>query len=91
MVQNLIVALIVVAAFLYVLRKYLPATVRQRLVHKLSRGGASQAHFAKWLNTTASCGDGCDTCGSCETDATPAADQPSPTGHRTIPISSKRR
>lgn len=90
MIQNLIVALIVIAAFLYVLRQYLPATLRQRLVYMLSRGGSSQARIAKWLNTTASCGDGCDTCGSCETDASaPAAPRASPTGHRVIPINKK--
>jgi hypothetical protein len=66
MVQNLIVALIVGFAALYVARKYLPAGWRARLVFLLTRRGASQSKMASWLNTESSCGSGCDTCKACE-------------------------
>jgi hypothetical protein len=100
MVQNLIVALIVIAAFVHACRKYLPASLRRRIVYRLSRDGTRASRLARWLDTEASCGSGCDTCGSCETTApaggasTPAgrhADHPSPTGHRTIPIVSRQK
>jgi hypothetical protein len=65
MVQNLVVALIVLAAALYVARKYMPAGWRQKLVYWLAARGASQAKLAAWLNTESSCGSGCDTCKSC--------------------------
>jgi hypothetical protein len=65
MIQNLIVAVIVVIAALYVARKYLPAGWRQKLVYPLTRRGAGQSKMARWLNTESSCGSGCDTCKSC--------------------------
>jgi hypothetical protein len=74
MVQNLIVALIVIAAALYVARKYLPAGVRQKLVYRLAARGASQSRMAKWLNTETGCGSGCDTCKACD-DPAPNAGQ----------------
>ena len=83
MIQNVIVAVIVVFAALYVARKYLPASWRQKLVYKLRRNGADNssgnaARVAKWLDTQSSCDSGCDTCGSCETSSdAPAA----PTEH----------
>lgn len=67
MIENLIVAVIVVFAALYVARKYLPAGWRQKLVYLLTRRGASQSKMAQWLNTETRCGSGCDTCKSCET------------------------
>jgi hypothetical protein len=78
MLQDLIVAMIVVVALLQVCRRYLPATLRQRIVHGLARRGFDQARMAKLFKTQASCGDGCGSCGSCET--TPAADAPKDTG-----------
>ena len=74
MVQNLIVAAIVVVALLYIVRKYLPAGLRQKLVYRMSARGASQSKMAQWLNTESSCGSGCDTCKSC---AEPTAEVPS--------------
>jgi hypothetical protein len=71
MVQNVMVALIVVAAALYVARKYLPAGWRAKLVYLLSARGASQAKVARWLNAESHCGSGCDTCKACA--------QPAPT------------
>ena len=65
MVQNLIVAVIVAFAALYVARKYLPSSWREKLVYLLTRRGASQSKMAKWLNTESSCGSGCDTCKAC--------------------------
>ncbi|MGZ3181226.1 MAG: DUF6587 family protein [Telluria sp.] len=85
MIQDLVVGLIVLAAFAYVLRKYLPASLRRRIVHFLSRRGARQAKVAAWLDTTSSCGSGCDTCKACE----PAAAPETPPKHRTIPIRSR--
>jgi uncharacterized membrane protein len=65
MLQNLIVAVIVVLAALYVARKYLPASWRTKLVYLLAARGASQSKMAQWLNTESSCGSGCDTCKAC--------------------------
>jgi hypothetical protein len=70
LLQYLIVGIIVLVASLYAAGKYLPLTWRQRIVHKLS-GGTGRGWFVKWFGTDASCGSGCDTCGSCETDAAP--------------------
>jgi hypothetical protein len=82
MIQNVIVAVIVVFAALYVARKYLPKSWRQKLVYRLRRNGADNgqnaARVAQWLDTRSSCDSGCDTCGSCETSSdAPAA----PTEH----------
>ncbi|MES2760104.1 MAG: DUF6587 family protein [Pseudomonadota bacterium] len=65
MVENLVVAAIVVLALLYVVRKYLPDGLRQKLVYRLTARGASQSKMAQWLDTQSSCGSGCDTCKSC--------------------------
>jgi len=73
MLQYLIVAVIVAACALYAAAKYLPLAWRERIVHKLSRG-TGQGWLVKWFGTDASCGSGCDTCGSCETDAAPLPD-----------------
>lgn len=64
--QNLIVALIVIAAMVFTVRKYLPVGLRVKIVHALRRRGAAPAKVAAWLDTTSSCGGGCDSCGSCE-------------------------
>jgi hypothetical protein len=57
-----------------VARKYLPSTWREKLVYLLARRGASQSKMAQWLNTESSCGSGCDTCGTCETEPLPEKD-----------------
>lgn len=72
MLQNLIVALIVGLAALYAAARYLPASVRQRLVHRLTARGATQAKMARWLHTESSCGSGCDSCKACAEPAPPA-------------------
>lgn len=89
MIQNLIVALIVGLAVLYVAARYLPARLRERIVYALARRGFDQARMARWFNTAAGCGSGCDTCKSCEDPApAPAAEQP--TGHRVIKLHQRR-
>ena len=69
--QEIIVALIVIAALLHFCTKYLPAALRRQIVYALSRRGYDQNKLAKLFNTKSSCGDGCASCGSC--DSTPAA------------------
>ena len=73
MIQNAIVAVIVVSAALHVARKYLPKSWRTRLVYFLTARGASQPQLARWLGTESRCGSGCDTCKACA--------QPAPTEH----------
>jgi hypothetical protein len=75
MVQYLVVAAIVLAALLSVLRKYLPAAWRQRLVYWLAARGASQEKMARWLRTESSCGSGCDTCKACADPAPPPTER----------------
>jgi hypothetical protein len=70
-VQYLVVALIVALAALYAGSKYLPAGWRRRMVHAVSRGAGAESKMVKWLDTGDSCGSGCDTCGSCETEPAP--------------------
>lgn len=71
MVQQVIVAVIVAAAVLHFCTKYLPAAWRRQIVYFLSKRGFDQEKAAKLFNTKSSgCGDGCSSCGSCET--TPA-------------------
>ena len=82
MIQNLIVALIVVLAALYVARKYMPKGWRTKLVYLLAARGASQSKMAHWLNTESSCGSGCDTCKACA--------DPEPTSERVIKIHVRR-
>jgi hypothetical protein len=65
MMQNVVVAVIVAFAALYVARKYMPAGWRQKLVFLLAARGASQSKMAQWLNTESSCGSGCDKCKAC--------------------------
>jgi hypothetical protein len=73
MIQYLIVGLIVAAAALYAVVKYLPKAWRERLVHRLS-DGSGKGRIVKWLGTDSSCGSGCDTCGTCETTPLPEQD-----------------
>jgi hypothetical protein len=70
--QELAVALIVVAAFAWVAMKYMPASLRRQLSVRL----APHPRVARWFGTQAGCGSGCDTCGTCET--TPADASPAP-------------
>ncbi|MFL6671989.1 MAG: DUF6587 family protein [Massilia sp.] len=86
MVQQLIVAVIVVLALLYVGAKYLPKGWRTRIVYKLSRTGGEQSKLVQWLDTGSSCGSGCDSCKACE-DTAPVS---SPTEHRVIKLHEKR-
>ena len=74
--QELIVGLIVALAALYAGAKYLPAAWRRALVHRLSTGG-KQSKLVKWLDTSASCGSGCDSCNTCE----PSEPSPPPRGN----------
>ncbi len=86
MLQNLIVACIVLLAAAYAASRYLPASWRRRVVHQLVQRGAAQQSAAKWLDSQASCGGGCDTCKACETPAV----APEPTGRRVIPVRLQR-
>jgi hypothetical protein len=73
MIQYLIVAVIVVFAALYAAVKYLPKAWREKLVYRLS-GGTGRGRIVQWLGTDSSCGSGCDTCGTCETEPLPEKD-----------------
>lgn len=72
--QELAVALIVAAASAYLFIKYMPKGLRRSLSARL----ASYPRIARWFGSQASCGSGCNTCGSCDTEP-----QANP---RTIPI-----
>jgi hypothetical protein len=78
--QNLIVAVIAIAAVLHFSTKYLPLAWRKRLSAALSRRGAAGAKMGAWWYQPAAagggCGDGCSTCGSCDDAGAPAADDP---------------
>lgn len=74
--QQVIVAVIVAAAALHFVTKYLPAAWRRQMVHLLARRGWDQNKLARLFRTQSSCGDGCSSCGSC--DATPAASSDAP-------------
>ena len=71
MLQHAIVAIIVGLAGWFVARKYLPKTVRRRTAGMTARlmRRVAMVRLAAWLErdlpATASCGDGCGTCGSC--------------------------
>ncbi|HEY1043119.1 MAG TPA: DUF6587 family protein [Telluria sp.] len=79
--QELAVALIVVAAFGYVGLKYMPKATRRKLSARLE----AHPRVARWFGQSAGCGSGCDTCGTCDEPAKPA-DQPSRPGARVITI-----
>lgn len=76
MMENLIVALIVTLATLYACARFLPASWRRRIVHLLTRGAPGQSGLARWFNTEAGCGSGCDTCKACADPAPPKVQQP---------------
>lgn len=64
MLQYLVVGVIVLLAALYAAGKYLPVSVRRKVVYTFS-DGSGQGWLARWLDKDAGCGSGCDTCGSC--------------------------
>ncbi len=75
MVQNLSVALIVLCAAVYVVRKYLPASLREKIVYRLRRRGTVDSRLAAWIDVSSSCGSGdgaCSSCKSCAPDDTAA-------------------
>ncbi|UGQ45986.1 DUF6587 family protein [Massilia endophytica] len=72
--QEIVVGIIVVLAALHACTKYLPSAWRRQIVYLLSRRGFNQDRLAKIFKTQSSCGDGCDTCGSCEPEAPPEPD-----------------
>ncbi|MES2118508.1 MAG: DUF6587 family protein [Pseudomonadota bacterium] len=65
--QQVIVAVIVAAAALHFVTKYLPAAWRRQIVYLLARRGWDQNKLARLFRTQSSCGDGCSSCGSCDT------------------------
>lgn len=69
MIEHVIVALIVICAFGFTVRKYLPASLRVKLIYALRRRGTTASKVAGWMDTSSGCSSGCDTCGSCETPA----------------------
>ena len=73
--QEAVAGIIVALAVLYAGAKYLPDSWRRAIVHRLSLGG-KQSKLAKglvrWLDTSASCGSGCNSCNTCgPTEPTP--------------------
>jgi hypothetical protein len=87
--QQAIVAIIVAAAALHACTKYLPATWRRRIVHFLTLRGFNQDKLARLFKTQSSCGDGCSSCGSCDTD-TPASPPDAPASRRVIKLHVQR-
>jgi len=79
--QELLVAIIVSLAALYLGAKYMSASLRARLVMHLTRGG-KQSIIARWLDKSGGGGCGGGSCGSgC------APKQPDPPGkHRVIKL-----
>ncbi|WP_342118343.1 DUF6587 family protein [Pseudoduganella sp. OTU4001] len=77
--QEIVVGFVVVAAALHAARKYLPASLRERIVFILTRRGLPQDRLARFFNTESSCGSGCGSCGSCG-DAPAAPTPPAPPG-----------
>jgi hypothetical protein len=63
--QQIIVALIVMAALLHFSTKYLPLAWRQRIVYTLGKRGFNEARLAKLFKTKGGggCGGGCSDCG----------------------------
>jgi len=84
--QEMIVGVIVALAVLHACTKYLPAAWRQRIVFFLTKRGLDQDRLAKIFKTQSSCGDGCGSCGSCESDAPPP---PPEDGRKVIKIHKK--
>lgn len=70
--QEIIVGFVVAAAALHAARKYLPSSVRERMVFALARRGLPQDKLARFFKTESSCGSGCGSCGSCGDAAAPS-------------------
>jgi hypothetical protein len=87
MTQYVVVALIVLLAAFYAGGKYLPVAWRRKLVYKLRDRGQGNGRLAQWLDKDGSCGSGCDTCGSCETEPLPDKDAK---GRKVIQLHVKR-
>jgi len=66
MLQNLIVALIVVLALLHFCRRYLPAALRRRWADALGQRGVDARLLARLFGVREGCGDGCSSCGGCD-------------------------
>ena len=92
-IQQVVVAVIVAAALLHFCTKYLPAAWRQQIVYFLTRRGFDQAKMAALFKTKSSCGDGCSSCGSCDTpaasDAPPSSSSPT-SAKRVITLHARR-
>lgn len=88
--QEVIVALIVVVAVLQVCRKYLPASLRQRMVYALAKKGFDQEKLAKLFKTQSDCGSGCGSCGSCDTPARPVVPKDGGPAQRVITLHVQR-
>ena len=91
--QQVVVGVIVVAALLHFCTKYLPAAWRQQIVYWLTRRGFDQAKMAALFKTKSSCGDGCSSCGSCDTPAAsdaPASSSSSTGAKRVITLHARR-
>ncbi|WP_374580216.1 DUF6587 family protein [Pseudoduganella sp.] len=71
--QEIVVGIVVAAAALHAARKYLPSSLRERMVFALARRGLPQDKLARFFKTEASCGSGCGSCGSCGDSAAPGA------------------
>lgn len=69
MLQNLIVAIIVLLALLHVCRRYLPAALRRGWAHALARRGLNATLLARLFGVREGCGDGCGSCGGCDSGA----------------------
>ena len=82
--QQIIVGLIVAAAVLHFCTKYLPAAWRQRIVYFLTRRGFDQNRLAKLFKTQSNCGDGCGSCGSCDTSAPASSTADSSTPNKRV-------
>ncbi len=83
MMQEAIVALVVLCAAVVVLRRYAPKTVKQmarswatRAMTKLG-WHALAAKFAEKAEDGASCGSGCGSCGACGSDTAKPAEKQS--------------
>lgn len=66
MLQNLIVAVIVVLALLHLCRRYLPAALRRGWAEALAQRGLNAAWLARLFGVREGCGDGCGSCGGCD-------------------------
>ncbi|GAB3447453.1 hypothetical protein NX773_13475 [Massilia solisilvae] len=73
MVQQLIVAVIVLVAAAFAARKYMPAALKRRIVYLLNGRGTRQSRLARWFDTDAGCGSSsgsgsdCSSCHACDT------------------------